>query len=416
MMPAVRLLSLAALLLLHQCRAFVVPSTLGGRFSARGGELVLLRASSSQQRVPRMVLSGLPSPTTRKKLSTTTDPEADATPKRKYESQINDDLPTTIGRAAFSSLKDKARDMMVKGAEKRGLDWTGIVERLQGAENWEKLRTDILAKNSNVIVPDYYLKQFHAYGDGNLCWQAAFEQEIASLAVGIRSFPKEGLNAEKLLRDAYIAQLTSLGGQVEKGGVIVDFGCGVGTSTRVLAEAMPNAKRVVGMDLSPYMIAVGNHHNREKKMGRRVALLYGDVADSRLPDGSASLVSCTYLLHEMPDEAVRDVLKEAFRLLKPGGSLAIMDMDPDAPGYKKLRSNPFLFSIIRATEPYLDRWFNLAPRIHHLLADTGFSVMRKAAVTGRHFLVVATKAGSLDLRPSDRAREAMDEHLSTWQT
>ncbi|CAN0606306.1 unnamed protein product, partial [Ectocarpus sp. 12 AP-2014] len=51
-------------------------------------------------------------------------------------------------------------------------------------------------------------------GDGNLCWQAAFEQEIASLAVGIRSFPKEGLNAEKYLRDAYIAQLTRLGGQV----------------------------------------------------------------------------------------------------------------------------------------------------------------------------------------------------------
>lgn len=206
-------------------------------------------------------------------------------------------------------------------------------------------------------------------GDGNLCWQAAFEQEIASLAVGIRSFPKEGLNAEKFLRDAYIAQLTRLGGQVcyhlrqgvpperfkiirdvtynhivprsfnsrrlrsphtryrpphvdssihscphhhcgfvhqvEKGGVIVDFGCGVGTSTRLLAEAMPDARRVIGMDLSPYMIAVGNHHNREKKIGRKVSLLYGDVADTRLPDGSASLVSCTYLLHEMPDEAVR---------------------------------------------------------------------------------------------------------------
>ncbi len=193
--------------------------------------------------------------------------------------------------------------------------------------------------------------------------------------MGIRSFPKEGLNAEKFLRDAYIAQLTRLGGQVctclrqgvppqrfntaragagvgqctplpratfvqlstsqkptpqighpvlthqsthapttswihpthqvEKGGVIVDFGCGVGTSTRLLAEAMPDARRVIGMDLSPYMIAVGNHHNREKKIGRKVSLVYGDVADTRLPEGSASLVSCTYLLHEMPDEAVR---------------------------------------------------------------------------------------------------------------
>lgn len=68
---------------------------------------------------------------------------------------------------------------------------------------------------------------------------------------------------------------------------------------------MPEARRVIGMDLSPYMIAVGNHHNKEKKVGRRVSLVYGDVADTRLPSGSASLVSCTYLLHEMPDEAVR---------------------------------------------------------------------------------------------------------------
>lgn len=94
---------------------------------------------------------------------------------------------------------------------------------------------------------------------------------------------------------------------MEKGGIITDFGCGVGTSTRVLAESMPQARRVIGMDLSPYMLAVGKHHNQEKKIGKHVSLLYGDVADTRLPSDSASLVSCTYLLHEMPFEAVRCV-------------------------------------------------------------------------------------------------------------
>lgn len=95
--------------------------------------------------------------------------------------------------------------------------------------------------------------------------------------------------------------------QVEKGGIIVDFGCGVGVSTRLLADNMPHARRVIGIDLSPYMLAVGKHHNQEKNVGKKVSLLYGDVADTRLPNGTASLVSCTYLLHEMPDEAVRCV-------------------------------------------------------------------------------------------------------------
>lgn len=70
---------------------------------------------------------------------------------------------------------------------------------------------------------------------------------------------------------------------------------------------MPEARGVVGIDLSPYMIAVGKHHNQEKNVGHRVSLMYGDTADTRLPDGTTSLVSCTYLLHEMPYEAVRYV-------------------------------------------------------------------------------------------------------------
>lgn len=136
-MPAVRGLPLAAaVLVLQHCRAFVVPSALGGRVSTRHTGVGLLRASSSQQ-VPRMVLSGLPSPTTRKKLKTETSSSAAPQQRKKYESQINDDFPTTVGRAAFSSLKDKAREMMVKGAEKRGLDWTGIVERLQVCDGVE---------------------------------------------------------------------------------------------------------------------------------------------------------------------------------------------------------------------------------------------------------------------------------------
>ncbi|CAM9184375.1 unnamed protein product [Discosporangium mesarthrocarpum] len=390
--------------------------------------LLFVSPSSGLVTTPRVFLSGrlppgLPavSKTPRKTLNENPSMIITGIPKRKqmkrgWDTSWTENVTKSLVQSpAFEKLKEKARDMMVKGAEKRGLDWSGIVNSLEGAENWERLRTEIMA-NSDVKVPDYYLKQFHAYGEGNLCWQAAFEQEIASVAVGIRSFPKDGLNAENRLRKSFLDQLTRLGADVEKGSIMVDFGCGSGSSTRLLADHFKSARRVIGVDLSPYMLAVGKHLNKERGLSRRISLLYGDVANTRLPEGSASLVSCTYLLHEMPDDAATDVIAEAYRLLKPGGSLAVMDMDPDSPGYQRLRSNPFLFSIVRATEPYLSDWFGRAPSIEKDLMAAGFTVVRKAAVTGRHFIVVATKPGSVDFRPSASVRAAMDEHLPTWET
>ena len=55
--------------------------------------------------------------------------------------------------------------------------------RLRAAQDWDATLDDLL-ENSAVEVPDYYKKPFHAYSDGNLCWEAAWEQHLASKAVG----------------------------------------------------------------------------------------------------------------------------------------------------------------------------------------------------------------------------------------
>lgn len=102
----------ALLLFLSGCGAFVAPGVLGPGTASLAAKRIL-SVSAMERTTPSMVTTGLPSKNPRR--------------KRPWE----DDFATTLGKAAFTSLKDKARDMMVKGAEKRGLDWTGIVETLQ---------------------------------------------------------------------------------------------------------------------------------------------------------------------------------------------------------------------------------------------------------------------------------------------
>lgn len=122
----------------------MVPSGLSGRASPSAIKLSNsspIRQQQQRHQAPGMVLSGLPSPPARKKKITISDPMTTPPAKKKTRSSStwNDDFGTTVGRAAFASLKDKARDMMVKGAEKRGLDWTGIVEGLKVRMRWNPI-------------------------------------------------------------------------------------------------------------------------------------------------------------------------------------------------------------------------------------------------------------------------------------
>lgn len=49
----------------------------------------------------------------------------------------------------------------------------------------------------DVEYPSYYIQQFHAYDEGNLNWQAAFEVESATYSMALRVWPNEGLEKEE---------------------------------------------------------------------------------------------------------------------------------------------------------------------------------------------------------------------------
>jgi ubiquinone/menaquinone biosynthesis C-methylase UbiE len=309
----------------------------------------------------------------------------------------------------------------------------------------------------NYQFPEYYTKSFHAYSEGNLSYDAAFEQELASRAIGARNFPKFKECGEDVFRGAFDKALINLGAAIisgdEKDAVIVDFGCGTGTSTRRLADQYPKATNLIGIDLSPYFIDVGKTLLKlapdaisnggtdgwvtKVNADPRIQLQQGNIASTNLPSNFASAVNIGLVLHELPTYVARDVILEAHRILKPGGQLWISEMDFESPAYKAQRENAMLFSLLRATEPYLDEYADGMPKLRDFIVDTfcgdnrsnsvGNGFVKIAAATGRHYALLAKKGDSnqskaensslQDNRFLEDGRYALeDTHLKPWES
>lgn len=302
-------------------------------------------------------------------------------------------------------LVPQARANIVKTAEANGIRWNQALAWIKEQDGpWKG--DDAADLPDGVRYPAYYTREFHAYKNGNLSWDAAFEQELAGRAVGARNFPEAGEAGEEAFRGAFDAALEGLGADVPDGGTVVDLGCGTGTSTRRLARRWTNAGRVVGVDLSPYFVEVGRALLRIAPRGvreggpwvttihadPRIELRVGDAAATGLENESVSVVNLSLVVHELPATVAMKVCDEAFRLLKPGGHLWISEMDFDSPAYAAQRENALLFSLLRSTEPYLDEYAdNFALLRNHLAGK--FSSVQIAAATGRHYSLVATKGG-----------------------
>jgi ArsR family transcriptional regulator len=105
---------------------------------------------------------------------------------------------------------------------------------------------------------------------------------------------------------------------------LLDLGTGTGRMLQLLA---PHASRAVGLDASHAMLSVARA-NLEKAGLNRVELRQGDVYAPPFARGSFDLVVVHQVLHYLDDPA--RALREAARLLAPGGRLLVVDFAPHA--------------------------------------------------------------------------------------
>ncbi|MHB1506210.1 MAG: class I SAM-dependent methyltransferase [Sulfobacillus sp.] len=103
---------------------------------------------------------------------------------------------------------------------------------------------------------------------------------------------------------------------------LLDVAAGTGHTALHLRPQVASATLV---DLTPEMLAQARLAAVEK--GLSVDTVVADAAAIPLPDGAFSVITCRRAAHHFPD--VPAFLKEAYRLLSPGGRLAVADMTAD---------------------------------------------------------------------------------------
>lgn len=209
--------------------------------------------------------------------------------------------------------------------------------------DWEQQRQRF--SRPDFSYPDYYATQnYHSVEGGYLNPGAAVSYDPVTQYVL--------LPHETWVRQALVDKVQ---GQPRR---ILDLGCGTGSTTLLLKQAFPAAE-VIGVDLSPYMLFMADH--KAKQAGLAIQFLQGDAQNSEFGDAAFDLVTASLLFHETPPMVARRILQEAYRLLKVGGQILVLDANQET-----LRQLTWLHDLFE--EPYiqsyasasLDAWMGAA--------------------------------------------------------
>lgn len=152
------------------------------------------------------------------------------------------------------------------------------------------------------------------------------------------------------------------------GQLTLDIGCGSGVVSRYLAELNPGAK-VIGIDIS------GDRVQSAKELALKIPnleFLVGDIKSLEFKDSTFDNIVCRYVLEHLPANDQEFATRELFRVLKPGGSLWVVDADgfivnlyPQPEFVQKTLSKVIESG---AVDFYIGR------KIRHLLISNGFEV------------------------------------------
>jgi SAM-dependent methyltransferase len=127
--------------------------------------------------------------------------------------------------------------------------------------------------------------------------------------------------------------------RLKEGEVVLDLGSGAGFDSFLAAAQVGLSGKVIGVDMTPEMI-YRSRENARKGNYPQVEFRHGEIESLPVSDSSVDVIISNCVINLSPDKP--RVLREAFRVLKPGGRLAISDILACIPLPNEIRNSPSL--------------------------------------------------------------------------
>lgn len=227
-------------------------------------------------------------------------------------------------------------------------------------------------------------------GDGGLAWG----DHHACMFGGVERLFRPGYRNH--LVSSWLPALEGVVERLQAGARVADIGCGLGASTLIMAEAFP-ASHFDGIDYHAPSVATASQRARDSALTERVRFTQASAKD--YPGSDYDLVCFFDCLHDLGDPV--GAARHAWQALKPGGTLLLVE--PFA--HDRLEDNItpvgrlfYAVSTFLCTPNSLSQEVGLGlgaqageARIRGVLAEAGFSQMRRACETPFNLILEARR-------------------------